>query len=182
VYLSQDTFPLFSAAKPMFVGQLLLQLLMLVRRQVSSRTQLAARRQLLLGNQLHSGRADGMIHGFLRSLGRGYAKPCRPRAAFSSRRKPNEDGQATKLSYPRLATDASGEAVRQLYSPECVEALRSRRAFAKVPPRKPGPKRWRGSCSFGPSLQQLSWLPDGVSWAEMCIGPISSLFTQVRGR
>jgi hypothetical protein len=49
-----------------------------------------------------------MIHGFLRSLGRGYGKPCRLRAAFSSRRKPNEDSQATKPSYQILRTSPIG--------------------------------------------------------------------------
>jgi hypothetical protein len=87
VYLSQNAPPLFSAAKPMFVGQLLHQPHMLSQREVSSPTQLSASGQVLLGYQLHSGCLDGMIHGFLTSLGRGYAKPCRLRAAFSSGRK-----------------------------------------------------------------------------------------------
>ena len=71
--------------------------------------------------------------------------------------------------------------------PSFRSGLRLLGVFVRLPTRKPGPKRWRGSCSFGPSLKQLSWLQDGVSWAEMCVDPshvhrpISSLFTVVRG-
>ena len=60
--------------------------------------------------------------------------------------------------------------------------LRLLGVFVRLPTRKPGPKRMGGPCGFGPSLQRLSGLTDAVSWAEVCIRPISTQLTRARGR
>ena len=77
-YLSQNDSPLFSAAKPMFVDQLLRQPRVLGKLEVGSRIQLPASRQVLLGYQLYSRCLDGMIHAFLRSLWVGALRQAGP--------------------------------------------------------------------------------------------------------
>ncbi len=59
----------------MFADQLLHQDLALGRREVGSRMQLAPSGQVILDYQLHSGWQEGMIHGLIESLGRGYGEP-----------------------------------------------------------------------------------------------------------
>jgi hypothetical protein len=91
----------------------------LVLRQIVPRNQPAAGRQVLLGDQLHSGLREG-FHGLLESLGRGYGEPCRQRSLLAWS-KPIEDSQAIELSYP-IGQGGIWGGPKRAYSPECVES------------------------------------------------------------